>query len=166
MRRAVKAIECLVATIGKGVGWLHLVLIAIVVIDVSLRWTFSLTAAWVGELEWHLFSIIFLLGIPYALQKDRHVRVDLFYERFPDRDRLRIDRWGTLLFLLPWATVVLIMSSRYAYQSLLAGEGSPNPNGIPLFFPIKAMVPLAALLLLVQGLAILYRSYRPSQEGR
>jgi len=71
--RVVSAIESVVAWIGKAAGYLNLLLILVIVVDVTLRALFDQTAAWVGELSWHLFAIIFLLGIPYALQQDRHV---------------------------------------------------------------------------------------------
>ncbi|CAH1000235.1 hypothetical protein LEM8419_01384 [Neolewinella maritima] len=162
MRRLIHHVERLVAYLGTAAGYLNLVLIVLVVVDVFLRWTFSLTAAWVIELEWHLFALVFLLGIPYALQQDRHVRVDLFYERFRPRDKRTVNVIGTLLFLLPWAAVLFITSSQYAAEAWRAGEGSPNPNGIPYFFPIKAVVPLAAALLFVQGLAQLWKERQAS----
>ncbi|MGB3799893.1 MAG: TRAP transporter small permease subunit, partial [Lewinella sp.] len=149
-----------VSWIGRAVGWLNIVLIVVVVVDVTLRWFLSLTAAWVIELEWHLFALIFLLGIPYALQQDRHVRVDLFYEGFSARDKGLVNLVGATLFLIPWAVVLLYTSAHYAYESWLGGEGSPNPNGIPYFFPIKSVVPLAAALLILQGLAEAWRAAR------
>ena len=156
----VQRIEGLVAAIGRAAGYLNLLLIAVVVVDVLLRWSLSTTAAWVIELEWHLFSLIFLLGIPYALQQDRHVRVDLFYDRFGTSDKRLVNVVGTVLFLLPWAVVLFVTSWRYAGEAWIAGEGSPNPNGIPYYFPIKAVVPLAAGLLCLQGVATVVRSYR------
>ncbi|MEM6772416.1 MAG: TRAP transporter small permease subunit, partial [Bacteroidota bacterium] len=99
--KLINSIESLVEAIGKGAGYLNLLLIAVIVIDITLRALFSLTGAWVIELEWHLFAIIFLLGIPYALQQDRHVRVDLFYERFKDKDKRLVNILGTVFFLLP-----------------------------------------------------------------
>ena len=164
MRTVVRAIDRLVGGIGRSVGWLNVVLIVVVVVDVLLRWFFSLTAAWVIELEWHLFALIFLLGIPYALQQDRHVRVDLFYEDFPRRDKARVNLIGTLIFLLPWAIVLLYTSGQYAYESFVSVEGSPNPNGIPYYFPIKSVVPLAAALLILQGIAEAWRASRSLDE--
>ena len=164
MNRWADFVEGLVAAIGRGAGWLNVLLIAVVITDVFLRWFFSLTAAWVIELEWHLFALIFLLGIPYALQQDRHVRVDLFYDKFGTRDRATVNLVGTLLFLLPWAVVLLITSARYAYVSWLAGEGSPNPNGIPLYFPIKSVVPLAAALLILQACVEAWKAARQRRD--
>ncbi len=160
MNRLVDYINSLVSALGRAAGLLNLVLIALVVVDVILRWSFSRTAAWVIELEWHLFSLIFLLGIPYALQQDRHVRVDLFYEKFSTRDKRLVNVFGTLLFLLPWAAVLFYTSWGYAADAWRAGEGSPNPNGIPYFFPIKAIVPLAAALLFLQGIATAWTAYQ------
>lgn len=157
--RVVVLIESLIAWIGKAAGYLNLVLIFVIVVDVTLRALFDQTAAWVGELSWHLFAVIFLLGIPYALQKDRHVRVDLFYERFSLPNQRLVNLVGTVIFLLPWAIVLLITGWNFAAEALASGEGSPNPNGIPSFFPIKAMIPFAAALLLLQGLASCVRAY-------
>lgn len=162
--KLLRAIEELVGWLGRAAGLLNLALIALILVDVFLRGVFSLTAAWVIELEWHLFAIIFLLGIPYALQRDRHVRVDLFYEKFRPEDRRKVDLIGTVIFLLPWAFVLLFTGSRYAYASWVAGEGSPNPNGIPYFFPIKSIIPIAAGLLLLQGLASAWRTYRGEDQ--
>ena len=146
-------IEKLVAFVGKAAGYLNLVLIVLIVVDVTLRTLFSLTGAWVVELEWHLFAVIFLLGIPYALQRDKHVRVDLFYERFRHEDKRLVNLLGTLLFLLPWAIVLLVTGYHYAVEAFRTLEGSPNPGGMAYFFPIKSMIPFCAGLLLLQGIA-------------
>jgi hypothetical protein len=71
--------------IGKAVSWLTLGLVVLTCGDVLFRYSFSKTQAWVMELEWHLFALIFLFGAGYALKHDRHVRVDLFYSRFSEK---------------------------------------------------------------------------------
>jgi TRAP-type mannitol/chloroaromatic compound transport system permease small subunit len=163
--RLISSIEALVAAVGKFAGYLNLVLIAVIVVDISLRFLFSLTGAWVIELEWHLFAVIFLLGIPYALQQDKHVRVDLFYERFGQQDKRLVNIAGTLIFLLPWAIVLFYTSWHYAAEAFWSGETSPNPNGIPYFFPIKATIPFAAGLLILQGIATGLTAYfEPSAQ--
>ncbi len=158
--RVITIIESVVAWVGKAAGYLNLLLILVIVVDVSLRALFDQTSAWVGELSWHLFAVIFLLGIPYALQQDRHVRVDLFYERFSLENKRLVNIVGTLVFLLPWAIVLLITGWSFAAEALASGEGSPNPNGITTFFPIKAMIPFAASLLILQGIASCVRAYK------
>lgn len=158
--RSLRIIESVVAAVGRGAGWLNLLLIAVIVADVLLRALFDQTAAWVGELSWHLFALIFMLGIPYALQQDRHVRVDLFYEGFSPRHKRTVNLVGHLIFLLPWAVVLLVTGVRFAAEAWMTGEGSPNPNGLPSFFPVKALIPVAAGLLIVQALASCVRAYK------
>lgn len=157
--KAIRTIEKFIAWIGKAAGYLNLLLILVIVVDVSLRALFDQTAAWVGELSWHLFAVIFLLGIPYALQEDRHVRVDLFYERFSPENKRLVNVVGAVVFLLPWAVVLLVTGWNFAAEALASGEGSPNPNGITTFFPIKAMIPFAAALLFLQGIASCVRAW-------
>jgi TRAP-type mannitol/chloroaromatic compound transport system permease small subunit len=67
-------IDKLISTIGKAVSWLSLLLVLVIVIDVALRYMFSITSSASFELEWHLFAVIFLLGAAYSLQQDKHVR--------------------------------------------------------------------------------------------
>ncbi len=154
----------MITRIGKAVSWLNLVLIALVVMDLLLRNLFGITANWVGEAQWHLFSLMFLLGAAYTLREDRHVRVDLFYERFSPADRRLTNLVGTLVFLLPWAGLLLVTGSRYAYQAWLEGEGSPNPGGIPYYWVIKAAIPAGALLLMVQGVLTLVKLVRGGKD--
>lgn len=154
-----KGIDRLVAFLGRLAGGLVALLIVLIVGDVLLRFSFNLTAVWVVELEWHLFALIFLLGSPYALQQNRHVRVDLLYEKFSEADRGMVDFFGTLLFLLPWSVLLFVTSAYFLQAAWQAGEGSPNPGGLPTFVPIKAAIPFSALLLFLQGVAEAVRAY-------
>ena len=77
--------------VGELAAWACGLLVLVVGVDVLLRSVFGLTTMWVIELEWHIFSLIFLLGAGYALRHDRHVRVDLFYEKMSVRDRALVD---------------------------------------------------------------------------
>ena len=139
--------------IGRTVSWLTAVLVLIVGVDVISRYFFNTTKNWVLELEWYLFSTIFLLGAGYALKHDKHVRVDLFYSNFKPRDKAWVNLVGTTFLLLPWCLFVFFSTWQYAYESFLIREASPNPGGLPALFLIKAMVPFGALLLALQGIA-------------
>ncbi len=157
-------IDRLIAFFGRAAAWATGLLVVVIVIDVFLRFVFDLTAAWVVELEWHLFAFVFLLGAPYALQENRHVRVDLFYERFSKQEKGQVDFWGSLIFLIPWCLLLLFTGFTYAREAWMTGEGSPNPGGLPTFAPVKSLIPLAALLLLLQGIAMGVRAYQAWQE--
>jgi len=148
-----KIINSINEWIGRKVAWLTTVLVVLVCIDVAVRYIFSDTAAWIMELEWHLFSLIFLLGAAYSLKHDRHVRVDLFYTKFSKENKTLTNLVGTLVFLIPWCLFILYYSFQYGLESLHLREGSPDPGGLPARYLIKFAVPAGIFLLLLQGLA-------------
>ncbi|MEZ5974650.1 MAG: TRAP transporter small permease subunit [Planctomycetota bacterium] len=116
----------------------------------------ALTSNALVELQWYLFSLVFLLGAPYALHLGAHVRVDVLYERLSPRARAWIDLLGTLFLLLPFCALGIWASWHFTADSIAAGERSNDPGGL-LRWPIKLMVPIAFALLFLQGLAELAR---------
>lgn len=154
----IKGINQLNEWIGKGVSWLTAVLVVLVCFDVIIRYVFSDTQAWIMELEWHLFALVFLLGAGYAFKNDRHVRVDLFYANFSPKDKAWVNFIGALLFLLPWTIVAIYFSYEYANISFLIGERSPDPGGLPARYIIKYAVTVGFVLLFLQGLSSLLES--------
>ncbi|MFK8103077.1 MAG: TRAP transporter small permease subunit [Saprospiraceae bacterium] len=141
--------------IGRGVAWLCVALILLICYDVMMRALTDQTATWIIELEWHLFSLIFLFGGAYALKHDRHVRVDLFYANFSKRDKAWVNFAGTLFFLIPWCLVLIYFSYQFAFTSYEVGEGSPNPNGLPARYLIKFSICLGTIFLLLQAISML-----------
>ena len=121
------AINTITRTVGKAASWLTGALVLLVCGDVIYRRILQDSRAWVGELEWHFFALIFLLASAYALQKDRHVRVDLFYANFSARDKAWVNLIGGILFLIPWCVLITYVSIGFAAQSFHDMEGSPQP---------------------------------------
>ena len=109
------------------------------------------------ELQWYLFSIIFLLGAGYGLRCGTHVRVDVLYQRLSPRSRARIDIFGAALFLLPFCALMASASWPFVAESWAVLEVSPDPGGLPRY-PLLTVIPLAFLLLALQGAAQLIRS--------
>ena len=109
------------------------------------------------ELQWYLFSIVFLLGAAYGLRCGTHVRVDVLYQRLSPRSRARIDILGAVLFLLPFCALMAIASWPFVAESWAVLEVSPDPGGLPRY-PLLTVIPLAFLLLALQGIAQLIRS--------
>ncbi|MEO0627880.1 MAG: TRAP transporter small permease subunit [Bacteroidota bacterium] len=143
----------------KMVSWLCVALISLVIIEVVLRLPpLRYSHAWLGELQWQLFALIFLFGSPHALFKERHVRVDLFYERFSPRDKAWVNLVGSLLFLLPWCAMLIWFCTAFAYQAWLVGERSSDAVLIS-YVPIKIALPIAIALLLLQGIATTSRAW-------
>ena len=105
----------------------------------------------------YMHAVVFMLGIPYALKHDVHVRVDVFAERLGKRGRAWVDVLGHLLFLVPVCVTILVFSLPYVASSWRVLEGSSEVGGIPGVFLLKTLIPLSAALLLLQGLAEVVR---------
>lgn len=140
---------------GKLVSWLVLLMVLIIVYDVSMRYLFRIGSVGLQELEWHLFSVLFLLGAAYTLKHDGHVRVDVFFNsrKCSDYCRAWINLAGFLLLLLPFSLLIINSSTVFVLNAFVIGEGSPDPGGLPYRFVLKAMMPLGFALLIVQGLS-------------
>ena len=158
LRSFIRIISQLNETIGRAVSWITGFLVLLVCADVGMRYLFNDTAAWVMELEWHLFALVFMLGAGFAFKHDRHVRVDLFYDQFSERDKAWVNLTGGILFLIPWCLLLFYVSFQYALGSFQIGEGSPNPGGLPYRFIIKGSIAVGIFLLLLQGLANIAQS--------
>jgi len=147
--------------LGRGLYWLALGMIGIGAFNAIARYLDRYTELglssnlWI-ELQWYLFSLLFLLGAAYTLKHDDHVRVDVLYSQLSRRGQAWINVLGTALFLLPFCGVVLWMSIPFVTNSWAILEGSPDPGGLPRY-PIKTVIPLALLLVMVQGVSLLIR---------
>jgi TRAP-type mannitol/chloroaromatic compound transport system permease small subunit len=110
------------------------------------------------ELEWHCFAIIFLLGAASTLKHDKHVRVDVFYERFSEKKKAIINLTGSILFLIPFASLVIWSSLDFVKNSFLIHESSPDPGGLPARYILKACIPLGFFFLLLQAVSLASKS--------
>lgn len=117
----------------------------------------SLSSNALNELQWYIFSVIFLLGAAYGLRVDAHVRVDVVYSRLSRKAKGWVDLLGTLIFLLPFCAVMLWVSYPTVRNSFIIREVSPDPGGLPRW-PIKALILVSFALLLLQGIALAIRS--------
>ena len=144
---------------GNIVIWLSTLMVLVVCYDVTTRYFFKKSSIAVQELEWHLFGFLFLLGAAYTLKHDRHVRVDVIYDRLSEKKRAFIDIIGTLLFLIPFSLLVIYTSKNFVINSFLIKEGSPNPGGLPYRFILKSAIPVGFFLVLLQGISLLIRNF-------
>jgi TRAP-type mannitol/chloroaromatic compound transport system permease small subunit len=140
---------------GKLVSWLVLAMVLLVSYDVAMRYFFLSGSIALQEMEWHLFSLIFLIGAAYTLKHDDHVRLDLFYKsRFMnDQRRAWVNLLGSLLLLIPFCILIITTSWPFVFQAYIHLEGSPDPGGLPYRWILKAGIPLGFTLLLLQGVA-------------
>lgn len=109
------------------------------------------------DLQWYMFSLIFLLGAAYGLNRDVHVRVDVLYSKVSDRTRIWIDLVGTLVFLIPFCLMMLATCWPAVRNSWAVREGSPDPGGLARY-PVKTVLLICFSLLLVQALSHLFKN--------
>ena len=124
-----------------------------------MRYLFNSGSVAIQELEWHLFSIIFLFGSAYTLKHNEHVRLDILYNSklINERMRLWFDVLGTLIFLLPFCLLIIISAWPFVMQAYIHAEISPDPGGLPGRWLIKAAIPIGFFMLLIQGISELLK---------
>jgi TRAP-type mannitol/chloroaromatic compound transport system permease small subunit len=151
------AIDRLNDRIGSAIQWIALIMVVVGAFNALARYAgrytgVSLSSNAYLELQWYLFSLIFLLGAAYGLNHDYHVRVDVLYARLGRRARAWIDLIGSVLFLAPFSLVMLWVSWRPIVNSWAILETSPDPGGLPRY-PIKTVILISFFLLLLQAIS-------------
>ena len=155
--RLSQGIDRIIDAVGRATSYLWLALLAVIVVNVTLRYVFSEGRIELEELQWHLYAVGFLLGLSYAYQADAHIRVDVLHERMAPRTRSWIELYGILLFMVPFLALVLIYAVPFVAASYELGEVSPSPGGLPLRWLIKAALPVGFTLLALATLSRLLR---------
>ncbi|MGR8948927.1 MAG: TRAP transporter small permease subunit [Gammaproteobacteria bacterium] len=139
--------------IGDCLSWVWLVLLGIIVLNVVLRYFFGQGRIEFEEVQWHLYSLGFLLGLSYAYSDDVHIRVDVLRANFSPRLTAWIELYGILILLLPFVLLIIYFGIPFVTSSHALGEVSQAPGGLPHRWLIKAALPFGFLLLLAAVVA-------------
>ena len=151
--RALRGIDALSEAAGRVAGVLAVALVMLAFGLVLVRYVFNAGSVAAQEGVLWLHATVFLLGLCYALRHGSHVRVDVFSQRWSARTRARVEFAAIVLLLLPFCLFIVAMSWDYVAASWSAREGSRDPGGLPGWYLLKTLLPLSALLLLLQGVA-------------
>jgi TRAP-type mannitol/chloroaromatic compound transport system permease small subunit len=146
-------IDRLTSAIGRAAAWCTLAMVMGQLAVVLMRYALGLGSIWLAETVIYAHASLFLLAAAWTLQAGGHVRVDIFYARLAPRTRAMIDLAGALLFLLPVAVMLAWLALPYVARSWAILERSREASGLPLVFLLKALIPVFALLLALQGIA-------------
>ncbi len=152
-----KLIDAYLSKFGEALSWIWLFLMMIIFLNVVLRYCFNLGRIELEELQWHLYSIGFLFGLSYTYVDDKHIRVDVFHDRFNPELKAWVELYGILLFLLPFLAMIITYSIPFISSSYSLSEISPSPGGLPLRWLIKSALLLGFCLLLLSALSRLCR---------
>ena len=143
--------------IGRVVCWANAVLIAVIILQVVLRYGFGKGQVFLEELQWHLYALGVMFGVSYAQATNSHIRVDVVAMRLSQRAIRLWEVFGIVVFVLPFVWVVFYHSLDFVSESWRLNERSDAPLGLPWRWAIKAVIPLSFGLL---GLAALSRLVR------
>jgi TRAP-type mannitol/chloroaromatic compound transport system permease small subunit len=151
-----RAIDAFTDRVGRLVYWLILIVVLISAANATVRKLFNYSSNAYLEIQWYLFSFIFLIGAGYALLHNAHVRIDIITSRFSPRVQNWIDVFGTLFFLFPMAAIIMWFSWALFMDSFTRHEVSTNAGGL-IIWPARLMVPVGFFLLIVQAISELIK---------
>jgi TRAP-type mannitol/chloroaromatic compound transport system permease small subunit len=164
--RVIGAVDRFTNWVGVAVSWLLVPMILGVTYEVVARYLFNAPTIWAFDLTYMLYGAVFMLGASFTLMKGGHIRTDLLWEGYSDRRKGWVDFLAYVLFFFPGLLMIFITSVDDAWYSFQIGERSEQTAWRPIIWPFKAVVPVAALLLLIQGVSEFLKSLYAVRTGR
>ena len=150
---------------GTVISWLSVPLVLAVTYEVIARYVFHAPTIWAYDATYMLYGTLFMLGAAYALHKGAHIRTDFFWEQFSVRRKGWIDAVSYVLFFFPGFLALLVISWHEFVYAWQINELSDQTPWRPVLWPFKGMVPLACLLLLIQGFSEFLKSLYMARTG-
>jgi TRAP-type mannitol/chloroaromatic compound transport system permease small subunit len=151
-------IDAFTDLVGRITSWLALGIALVMGANVLMRYAFSYGFIWAQELEWHIFVPICLFGMSYALLHKEHVRVDVVFQYFSERNKHLVDIVSAFISMA-FCVIVIWLSIPYVYQSWSIGEGTANPGGIEYRYIVKSLIPIGFAIMFLQSLSEAIKSY-------
>ncbi len=166
LRGLVKVLDGITAWTGRAVAWLTLPLVFIVVQEVIRRYFFNNPSIWAYDVSYMLYGSVFMLGAAYALLNKAHIRTDIFYDKWSPRTQALVDASFYLLIFLPALVFFLLTGWEKAVHAWSIGERSGASPWRPILFPYRAVIPVAAALLLLQSISESIKAVYTVWRGR
>ena len=145
---------------GRAVSWLTLAMVLVTFVIVVMRYVFGVGLIWLQETLTWLHAVVFMLGTAYTMQREEHVRVDIFYRDMDEGRRAWVNLLGVVFFVFPMCAFFVWTAWDYVVTSWSIGEVSRNAGGLPYpFVPLlKSMLIVMPLAVALQGISLLLRS--------
>lgn len=150
---------------GTLISWLSVPLVLGVAYEVASRYLFNAPTVWAYDMTYMLYGSLFMLGAAYALHKGAHIRTDFFWEKFSIRRKGLIDAISYVVFFFPSLLMLFLISWHEFGYAFRINETSDQTPWRPVLWPFKFVVPLACLLLLIQGVSELIKSIYMARFG-
>lgn len=147
-----KFIDPISEWLGKAVAWLIPILILELVYDTIARYIFNVPTEWSYDISYMVYGAIFMLGSAYTLLIEEHVRIEIIYEKVSPKSRALIDAVCYLVFFFPSIDALIYFGGKFAQKSWTMLEASGVSMWSPPIYPFKTVIPVAAVLLMLQGI--------------
>lgn len=151
MNKIILILDRISDLIGNLIAPLPVLMMLFTCIVVAARYLFNTGAIPLQESVTYLHGAVFMLGISYTLRQSGHVRVDILYSKFSHKRKAILNASGTILFLYPMAFFIFWTSLDYVQFSWSLKETSIEPGGLPFIYVLKTLIPIMAMLLMLQG---------------
>jgi TRAP-type mannitol/chloroaromatic compound transport system permease small subunit len=159
-------IDTLIKKIGFLTAILALLLALLIGYDAMMRYLFSAGSIALQEVEWHLFDIVFLFGLSYALKHDKHVRVDIMFSHYSKETKAIVQILSMTFLLIPFSLYFLNGAFEMTVQSFVQNEVSSDPGGLGYRFLIKGVLFVAFILLLLQAISEIIKAFAKLESTR
>ncbi len=164
--RTIKVIDTFTEWTGQAVSWVCVPLAITVFWEVVARFFFGAPTIWAYDMSYIFYSILFMLGAHYALKRGAHIRTDMLWEKFSDRTKGKIDFYAFILLFFPGMILLFGASVDDAWHAFKIGERGEQTAWRPILWPLKSVVPLTAVLLLIQGTSEIMKSWYTMRTGQ
>ncbi len=166
MHKVADTLDKIVSSFAKLAGLLVVVLSFLMLYETINRYIFNAPSVTIEEIEWHLYDIIFLLGLSYTMKLDKHVKVDIFYNRFSTKAKALVNIFAYLVLVLPFSLMIIYASYTFVEMSYLQNEISPDPGGLTHRWLIKGMIIVGFILLVMEAIVKLYEAFKAYRSAR
>ena len=163
--RAIRVIDAISDWSGRIFAWLILPLIGVMTWEICVRYLAHPTQ-WAYDLSYMIYGAMFMLGAAYTLRRGSHIRTDFLYQKWSVKTQALVDALCYLFLFVPGIAIFLWIGTEFAWQSWLRAERSVGSSWMPVIYPLKAVLPIATAMLLLQGLAEFLKCLHALRTGK
>lgn len=164
--KTIKVIDTFTEWTGNAFAWLSVPLAIVVFYEVVSRYFFDDPTIWAYDLSYMLYGALFMLGAAFALRRGAHIRTDMLWEKFSNRTKGKIDFYAYILFFFPGMILLFVTSIDDAWHAFTLGELADQTPWRPYLWPFKSVVPVTAILMMIQGVSEILKSWFMMRTGR
>ena len=164
MKNLCNGIDAFNERVGTLVAWLLPTMACITFLVAVMRYGFNFGSIALQESTTYLHAFVFMLAGAYTLKHNEHVRVDIFYQSMSQHNQARVNFYGCVFLVLPFAGFIIWTSFDYVINSWKLLEGSREAGGLPLVFILKTLIPAMAMLLFLQAISMGGRAWLAIRE--